>query len=32
VRVDAVVISTQHADTVGNEELRADILKHVIQR
>ena len=31
VRVDAVVISTQHADTVGNEELRADILKHVIQ-
>ena len=31
VRVDAVVISTQHAETVGNEELRADILKHVIQ-
>ncbi len=31
VRVDAVVISTQHADNVGNEELRADILKHVIQ-
>jgi S-adenosylmethionine synthetase len=31
VRVDAVVISTQHADSVGNEELRADILKHVIQ-
>lgn len=31
VRVDAVVISTQHADTVGNQELRADILKHVIQ-
>jgi S-adenosylmethionine synthetase len=31
VRVDAVVISTQHADTVGNEELRSDILKHVIQ-
>jgi S-adenosylmethionine synthetase len=31
VRVDAVVISTQHADTVSNEELRADILKHVIQ-
>jgi S-adenosylmethionine synthetase len=31
VRVDAVVISTQHADTVGNAELRADILKHVIQ-
>ena len=31
VRVDAVVISTQHADSVGNEELRADVLKHVIQ-
>ncbi|HWR37232.1 MAG TPA: methionine adenosyltransferase [Clostridia bacterium] len=31
VRVDAVVISTQHAETVGNEQLRADILKHVIQ-
>jgi S-adenosylmethionine synthetase len=25
------VISTQHAEQVGNEELRADILKHVIQ-
>jgi S-adenosylmethionine synthetase len=31
VRVDAVVVSTQHAETVGNTELRADILKHVIQ-
>jgi S-adenosylmethionine synthetase len=31
VRVDAVVISTQHAETMGNDELRADILKHVIQ-
>jgi S-adenosylmethionine synthetase len=31
VRVDAVVISTQHAETVGNDELRADILKNVIQ-
>src|SRR5579862_8162455 len=31
VRIDAVVISTQHAETVSNEELRADILKHVIQ-
>ncbi len=30
-RIDAVVISTQHAETIGNEELRADILKHVIQ-
>jgi S-adenosylmethionine synthetase len=31
VRVDAVVISTQHAESVSNEELRGDILKHVIQ-
>jgi S-adenosylmethionine synthetase len=31
VRVDAVVVSTQHAETVSNEQLRADILKHVIQ-
>jgi S-adenosylmethionine synthetase len=31
VRVDAVVISTQHAENVGNDELRADILKNVIQ-
>ncbi len=31
VRVDAVVISTQHAETVDNDELRAGILKHVIQ-
>ena len=31
VRVDAVVISTQHAEEVGNDQLRADILKHVIQ-
>ena len=31
VRVDAVVISTQHAESVTNDELRADILKHVIQ-
>ena len=31
VRVDAVVISTQHAENVMNEELRADILKNVIQ-
>jgi S-adenosylmethionine synthetase len=30
-RIDAVVISTQHAETVSNEELRADILKNVIQ-
>jgi S-adenosylmethionine synthetase len=31
VRIDAVVISTQHAEQIGNEELRSDILKHVIQ-
>jgi len=30
-RVDAVVISTQHAETIATDELRADILKHVIQ-
>jgi S-adenosylmethionine synthetase len=30
-RVDAVVISTQHSEIVGNDELRADMLKHVIQ-
>ena len=31
LRVDAVVISTQHAETVTNDELRSEILKHVIQ-
>jgi len=31
IRVDAVVISTQHSETVTNDELRADILKNVIQ-
>jgi S-adenosylmethionine synthetase len=31
VRVDAVVISTQHSETVGNDELRSDIRRHVIQ-
>jgi len=31
IRVDAVVISSQHSETVTNEELHADILKHVIQ-
>jgi S-adenosylmethionine synthetase len=30
-RIDAVVISSQHSETVSTEELRADILKHVIQ-
>jgi S-adenosylmethionine synthetase len=31
VRVDAVVISTQHSETISTDDLRADILKHVIQ-
>jgi S-adenosylmethionine synthetase len=31
IRIDAVVISTQHSETISTEELRADILKHVIQ-
>jgi S-adenosylmethionine synthetase len=31
VRVDAVVISTQHSETVTNDELRSEVLKHVIQ-
>jgi S-adenosylmethionine synthetase len=31
IRVDAVVVSTQHSETVGNDELRADVLKHIIQ-
>ena len=31
VRVDAVVISTQHAEDVGNDQLRAEIMEHVIQ-
>lgn len=31
IRVDAVVISTQHSETVTNDELRSDILRHVIQ-
>jgi S-adenosylmethionine synthetase len=30
-RVDAVVVSTQHSESVANDELRADILRHVIQ-
>ena len=31
VRVDAIVISSQHEDTVETDKLRADILEHVIQ-
>jgi S-adenosylmethionine synthetase len=30
-RIDAVVISSQHSDSVSNEQLHADILKYVIQ-
>ena len=31
LRVDAVVISTQHADEVGNDQLRAEVQEHVIE-
>jgi S-adenosylmethionine synthetase len=31
VRVDAVVISTQHSEEVGNEQLRKEILEQVIK-
>jgi len=31
VRVDAVVVSTQHSELVDNKKLRADVLQHVIQ-
>src|SRR5215470_6191762 len=31
VRVDAVVISTQHAETIDNKTLRSEVLEHVIQ-
>ena len=30
-RIDAVVISSQHSETISTEDLRADVLKHVIQ-
>ena len=30
-RVDAVVISTQHAESADNETIHSDVLKHVIQ-
>ncbi|HLK31579.1 MAG TPA: methionine adenosyltransferase [Terriglobales bacterium] len=32
VRVDAVVISTQHSELVDNQKIRTEVLKHVIQR
>ena len=31
VRVDAVVVSTQHSEQVDNKKLRAEVLQHVIQ-
>ncbi len=31
-RVHTVVISTQHADTVTNEQIRADLMEHVIKQ
>jgi S-adenosylmethionine synthetase len=31
VRVDAVVVSTQHSESVDNKKLRAEVLQHVIQ-
>ena len=31
VRIDSVVISSQHSESISNEELHADILKYVIQ-
>ncbi|KAF5100140.1 hypothetical protein D0Z03_000861 [Geotrichum reessii] len=32
VRVDTVVISTQHADEISTEDLRAAILEHIIKK
>jgi len=31
VRVDAVVVSTQHSELIDNKKLRAEVLEHVIQ-
>jgi S-adenosylmethionine synthetase len=31
VRVDAVVVSTQHSENIDNKKLRAEVLQHVIQ-
>ncbi|HEY0757237.1 MAG TPA: methionine adenosyltransferase [Ktedonobacteraceae bacterium] len=31
VRVDTVVVSTQHADYVGQEQIRADVIEHIIK-
>ena len=32
VRVDAVVLSTQHSELIDNKKLRAEVLQHVIQQ
>ena len=31
VRIDTIVLSTQHAETVSQKKIRADMLKHVIE-
>ena len=31
VRVDAIVVSSQHDDVVDNDKLRADVIEHVIE-
>jgi len=31
VRVDTVVLSTQHADSVSNEQIRDDLVEHVVR-
>lgn len=31
VRIDAIVVSTQHADDVTQEQIRADIIEHVVK-
>jgi S-adenosylmethionine synthetase len=32
LRVDAVVVSTQHSELIDNKKLRAEVLQHVIQQ
>ncbi|PYV95136.1 MAG: methionine adenosyltransferase [Acidobacteria bacterium] len=32
VRVDAVVVSTQHSELIDNKKLRAEVLQHIIQQ
>ncbi len=31
VRIDTVVVSTQHADDVSQEQIRADVIEHIIK-